>query len=190
MNPDSTGISVLFAMTSWLMILCLAAGCGSPSMSVQTDPVPTHAFGGMHSYYWEPRPQTGEARIDSDENLHALIQSEVDLQLQKKGYHRVNGNEADFAVTYSGELERTSTTKAWRSQYRPRLTLGNPGTVNYVEDRGRLTLIFLQPDSGRTLWQGSARDKLDPSVKQTDTDRKQLKEAIQKILANIPNATH
>lgn len=170
------------------IILCfLFSACASSDMKVDTDNVYSETFENLKTYSWLPKPNTGEPRLDINNDFHQRLQRTVDDQLNAKGYIKKPHAKGDFLITYAGKLNKISKTKPWSSQYRPGLTLGAPETVNYISEEGHLTIKFLNPETKEIIWQGSAADRIKKYSK-SNNDRKQLDEAIRKIFADIPDA--
>jgi hypothetical protein len=143
----------------------VAGGCSN--MQISSDYDPGVDFSRLGSYGWlpDPRPPTGDPRLDSS-LLDGRIRSAVKAQLAARGYREVSPDQADFLVTYHVALESKldvdtmyrSYGYGWGRGYGP----VELDTVVREYEQGTLLLDFVDPETRNLIWRGSASAEITP----------------------------
>lgn len=166
----------------------LLAGCaGYP---VETDYDPAVDFAGLRTYRWlaVERPRTGDPRLDSD-LLDGRVRRAVDTALATRGYTRVDGEGADFEVTYHVGVDKQVDVQTYVDSY-PRGYRWYPGpSQTYTTVReyevGSLVLDILSPASKQLIWRGATQARVTDDG--TPQEREQrAHDAVGAILAKFP----
>lgn len=156
--------------------LCLAAAglfSGCSSVSVSRDFDSTFDFSSLKTFTWEheTQPETGVPRIDNDLN-DKRIRAAIETNLKAKGFTIAEAKEtADFRVAYFVDFQqRIEGGGSSFSVGMGRGTASRAGAVGWstgtnVSDyeEGQLTIDFLDPKTGDTIWRGVGRRRTSSS---------------------------
>lgn len=178
-----------------VLLAALVAGCST--MQVTTDHNPDVDFSRLKTYRWvePPTAPPPDPRIRNDlleKRVHAI----VDELLQAKGYRRVEEGAADFLVSWYATLDQKLDVQVvnnyygyapgwgWRGRYYP---YGGMGQETYISqyDEGTLILDMMDAGSHELIWRGYAVDRVNLTAR-PETKDKQLREALEKMLADFP----
>jgi hypothetical protein len=178
-------------MNRVLALLVTAAAMGGCStLKVNTDYDPAADFARLQSYAWlpDPRPPTGDPRLDSS-LLDARVRRAVDSQLAARGHREVSPDEADFLVTYHVALETKLDVETIHHGYGygwGRWYGGMGGSTRVREyEQGTLLLDFVDPKTRLLLWRGSASARIRPS-NSPEESQKRSDEAVAAMLKRFP----
>ncbi len=176
-----------------LSLLALAGAC--TRVKVQSRPVP-ELFKSLRSYNWAPPVEeaavSDDARVDM-RLLEARIRRAVDRELGLRGFRRAFEDPADFLIRNRSVLEaRSSVANLSRGRPGP-LEAGMTGIpmpeqAAHRYEEGSLTLDFIDPESRRVLWRGTARANVNVEHDSEATRRQRIKQAVEKLLAGFPDA--
>lgn len=174
-------------MRHWLMIVIVsvfAAACAG--LDVERDYDTSVNFRALSTYAWQPRQETGDSLLDS------RVHDAVDRELAGKGYRKVAKDDADLLVSYryavAGEDEpnrvRTSVGLGGGSGG----TFGGIGvSIGLGRDREKsiLGIDMVNPDNGKLLWRGVARQR---PIEQSSPEKTTLKinETVAEIFKAFP----
>ena len=121
-------------------------------VSSQRDPVARLVR--YQTYAWAaPVPAPGVPQASpQDATLDNRIQDDLDSDLRKQGYGPApEGKKPDFYIAYYADLgDRTTLRPVTSPGVEP------SATVEYRYQKGQLTLEFLDGDSKRIIWRGTA----------------------------------
>jgi hypothetical protein len=172
-----------------LLVATVAVG-GCSTVKVQTDYDPGADFARLQSYAWlpDPRPPTGDPRIDST-LLDSRIRSAVDSQLATRGFRQVSPDQADFLVAYHVALETKLDVDTIHHGYgygRGRWYGGVSTSTRVSEyEQGTLLLDFVDPKTRQLLWRGSASARL-RSKSSPEKSQERVNQAVAAMLKRFP----
>ena len=175
-------------LTALLTAAALAGGCSTMQLSSDYDP--SVDFSRLGSYDWlpDPRPPTGDPRLDSS-LLEARVRSAVETQLAARGYAKVSADQADFLVTYHVALESKldvdtiyrSYGYGWGRGYGPVAY----DTVVREYEQGTLLLDFVDPETRNLIWRGSASAEITPDST-PEKSQERANTAVARMLERFP----
>jgi len=160
---------------------------GCSTMRVSYDYDPQADFSGMNTFDWHPAPQGASV----NEMVVQQVRDEVKPQLEARGLTS-GKQDPDFLIAIHGGTVAKLDIVDWGYSY------GGPGrygrygpysTSHRIDvheyEEGNLVLDFVDSDTKKLVWRGTATDALDAHATPEER-RKQIKEAITKILAKYP----
>ena len=178
-------------MNRVLAVLVTTAVMGAcSSMKIHTDYDPSADLASLQSYAWlpDPRPPTGDPRLDSS-LLDARVRSAVDSQLAARGHSETFPYEADFLVAYHIALETKLDVDTIHHGYgygRGRWYGGGTSSTRVREyEQGTLLLDFVDPKTRQLLWRGSASARIRPG-NSPEESQKRTDEAVAAMLELFP----
>ena len=165
-----------FSKPAWVLFLLLGAaiitGCSdSPPIEASSRYGAGIKFTGLGSTFtWAAAPDPANLPMGGIE-AHKLICNAVEKQLAAKGFRPSAGAPADFLVDYRvAKREKTDSSV-------------NPH--GEVFEEGSLVLDVLDPQSGKLIWRGVARARLDFQAP-PDVKEKRLNLAVQRLMKDFP----
>ena len=168
-----------------LFLLAAVVGC-STVYDVQTDYDTKTDFTNLRTYNWLPVPD--KADIDSLDVIR--VQKAVNAEMQAKGL-RLTSDNPDFLIAeHLGKKDKVSV-RNWGYDYGPYAgywggAWGPSGGVStYQFEEGSLILDFVDAQTKKMIWRGSAKAEVNDA--RTPEKRDELiTEAVQKILKSFP----
>lgn len=153
-------------------------------------------FSAYRTYAWQKDEPMAIVRADPDEQgvssqeADQLIRSQVEQHLSKKGYRRVNREQADLLLSYFlvaqydlGVEEYDPGASGWdRIDYGHWRPFYEPGQDRRLTRKGTLTLDFIDTKDNKLAWRGSATD----TVKSPKDTPARIKKAINKLMKSYP----
>ena len=103
------------------------------------------------------------------------IKTAIDTQMQAKNVKKTSNN-PDFLVSIIGVRSKIFTT-TWRGF-----------DADLIEQKGKLILQFVDPQTNRIIWWGEARTILDPN-KQPADETQMVNDVVHRILKRFPPAS-
>jgi hypothetical protein len=167
-----------------LLLLAAAAGC-STVYDVQYDYNQTTDFSNLKTYNWMRVPE--KADIDT---LNVMrVQKAVNAEMQAKGLKLTSDNPDFLIAEHMGKKEKVSV-RDWGYDYGPYAGYwggywGPGGVSTFQYEEGSLILDFVDPQTKKLIWRGSAKAEID-NVRTVEEREKLINEAVQKILKNFP----
>ena len=169
-----------------LCIMVLTIGC-SPIISVSYDYDKKADLAGLRTYDWLPIPSEAEERVGL---MIERIKGVVNTHLEAKGL-RLTKKSPDFLIaSYFGQEDklmiwsRGYPTGPYRGYY-----YGGPyywgGVGSYYYQEGTLVLDFVDAESDKLIWQGTAKVSLGKEQTPEKLD-KIVNEGVEMILINFP----
>jgi len=166
----------------------LLTGCSAAMVRSHYDPQAN--FAALHTYAWLPSDQAAPGDQETpDENFDRRIRSDVERDLQAKGYAPAGAAAPDFLLNY-----RYSTTAVSALQ-------GDPAYVDWgswwsvgpgweLESRddfeeGSLFLSVLDPNQQRMYWLGIAQARIVPTMSYNRTIER-IDGAVAEMLKRFP----
>ena len=178
-------------LITFVVMLFFISGCST--IKVTSDYNPAVSFSEFQTYEWisdEPK-KTGDPRIDGNTLLQNRVRSAVNNSLASKGYQKVTSGKPDFLVTYHVTLDKQTKIQTINTynHYGPGWGWGYGNeTFVYTYDQGSLIIDFVEPDSRKLIWRGSATDKVNFSNSPEKKEQK-INEAVEKLLEQFPPQT-
>ena len=170
------------AMIAGVVALLMLGGCSS--LQVESDYDPETAFGKLHSYALL-EPLKTEPLSLSDERVERAITE----HLEAKGYRSAPPEAADFHVRYeTGVVHDVPGSFSFGFGFGSFSSHGG-GSVSASKsplyDAVTLRIDMIAPYDGRTLWSGSAQEKVSP--RQTPRERQeQANRLVDALLEQFP----
>lgn len=177
-----------------LLVLSLfAAGCSPVSVQTQgkvaLDPVKMKA-----TYAWlEKAVPSNDIRVNN-QDINRLVRNSVEKHLAARGYFRVNPDQADYLVTWFGNIEEEVKEISLASFYNRSGYTGLIGTmpenvkagkVKKVFARGTLILDILEKQTKNVIWRGSATNTIQEGMSQ-GRKAQYIDSSVKKILDDLP----
>ena len=188
-------IRSLFALL--VPALLLVAGCASIKVSSEVDP--QYDFSSAKTYRWTMPPSNTVAYVNL--YLERIIHEEIDRALAARGLTMRDDKKTDWIVTAWLQLheqqEYADTSDAEPDQ--PILAGGltraadggwtyaerGPDVNAYIVELGTLTVLVFDGKTGRCVWRGTAKTKIDRS-RSDEERRKIIREAVDRLMARFP----
>ncbi len=136
----------------------------------------------FEAWTWHEPPKIADASPFADNSLlRKRVREAVASELSKRGYRRVDGEDADFAVTFHVLI--TSKREAWGSTGWgwPSWSYGGDYRESTFQE-GTLVLDLTSPDGRQLFWRGWVSG----AVPTPDSDRDRVAEAVKRILSELP----
>lgn len=175
--------------TANVTMVLLLAGCFVRQLPGAVE-VTSHAAPGMslaryRTYAWKTRgvQVSDPSRLGELGERDWRIRTAVDEELRTRGL-MVRPNDPELLVDYRTDFKfkETETIRDYR-EYRQLGGTDSPGEANVVGyQEATLTVLLLEPGSGRVLWHGAARGV----AWQSEDPPSRLREAIRQIFKEIP----
>jgi hypothetical protein len=160
---------------------------GCSTMQVNYDYDPQTDFSSMNTFDWHPVPQGASV----NEMIVQQVRGEVTQQLVGKGLKSDKEN-PDFRIAIHGGTVAKLDVVDWGYSYGGPGRYGRYGPYStsrridvHEYEEGNLVLDFVDTDTTELIWRGTATDALDANATPEER-RKQIKEAVTKILAKYP----
>ena len=167
---------------------CLVvAMIGCSTMRVSYDYDPQADFSSMNTFDWHPVPQGASV----NEMIVQQVRGEVMQKLETQGL-RCGEENPDFLIAIHGGKVSKLDVVDWGYSYGGPGRYGRYGPYStsrridvHEYEEGNLVLDFVDTDTKELIWRGTATDALDADAT-PDERRKQIQEAVAKILAKYP----
>jgi hypothetical protein len=171
------------------------AGCNSMKTSFQIDD--QYHFANIKTYQWVDGPP--QILEKSDTYIISDIQDALDQQLQSKHLEKVSkAQQADIHLAYYLKLKEIKETSSSVDHY-PRDFSGGfvrnqdgwgyeertPDLNVYTLEEGTLVLLAYDPNTGKRVWSGTLKTKIDRSRPHNER-MKIIQAAVKKLLRNFP----
>lgn len=174
-------------MRRWLIVvICSVLTAACAGLDVERDYDTSVNFRAFETYAWQPRKETESSLLDS------RVRDAVDREFANRGYRKVAEANADFLVSYryaiagKDEPNRVHTSVGLGSGSGG--TFGGIGvSIGLGRDREKsiLGIDLVNPDSGKLIWRGVARQR---PVEQSSPEKTTAKinETVSEILKEFP----
>jgi hypothetical protein len=167
-----------------LILIVAATGC-STVYDVQYDYDKKAVFTDLKTYDWMAAPQ----KTDIDSLTMSRIQKAVETELQAKGLSR-SSSDPDFLIAEHIGREDKVSVRSWGYDYGPYGGYwggywGTGGVSTFEYEEGTLILDFVDPQTNKLIWRGSAKAEID-TVRTVEERETLINESVQKILKNFP----
>jgi hypothetical protein len=152
--------------------------------NVITNYAPGIDFSKYRTYKWVPIERAGQP----NQIVDAEIKQSIDSQLVRKGFTKVDSDEADLLVGYQVAVNRETQWNAygmgdgfpWAG-----IRTGTASATSSTIEVGTLVLDMYDPAAKQLVWTGSATKTINLSKDQQKNQRN-LDKAMQKLLKNFP----
>jgi hypothetical protein len=153
-----------------LLLSLLVTGCAK-KMEVYSAYGPGMQFSGIGSTYdWLPvkKEDSGDPHADNP-HLHKLVRETVETHLAASGFTRTASGTPDFWIDYGIAREEK----------------GDLVGQTYVYHEGSLILRVVNPETGKLVWHGSARAKMDKSLPPAQREQR-INMAVERLVERFP----
>jgi hypothetical protein len=179
---------------AWLVVTLLAAGCNTMKTTVERDS--SFDFATVHTYQWIDGPakilESADAytnddvplAIDQEFALRHLekVSTNADVQVayylklkEQKEYTNIDQQERDF----SGGFVYNRDSKGWNYEER------QPDINVYTVEMGTLALLVYDAKSGKRVWRGTLKTKIDRS-RSREEQIELILDASKKLMEKFP----
>ena len=188
----------------WLVLLYLLSACAAP-INISSDYDTKVDFTSLKNYRWHAPNKFNQssAQYLEDDITDSRIRTNVNKQLENKGFHELANGQVDFLVNYSVTVEDKSSVRSYNTyngygpgfNYRGGVgsrgsgmsigySTGPDATVTYYK-QGTLVIDILDPKTDKLIWRGSANARLPKEQNQQEREA-MTREAVSKILERFP----
>jgi len=176
--------SISFALVLFLV------GCKSVPVETRYNFDQAADFTQFKTYRWVPLPDAAKL----DEQRDKQIKDAVDAELSKKGLSKTDADDADLYVGYQAAINTETQFTSYKTDwgYSPSWSGARSGNVAGVTmaqvstiSVGQLVLDMYDSKKHTLAWRGVADKTIDPNSS-LDTQQKNLRKAIAKLLENYP----
>ncbi|QBG46239.1 DUF4136 domain-containing protein [Verrucomicrobia bacterium S94] len=170
----------------------LLSGCSSISVSRDYDVA--FDFSRLKTFAWQhaKQPETGVTRVDNDLN-DRRIRAAINAELKAKGFSLVeNREDASFLVAYYIDFQQRIEGRGTFSIGLGRSASARGGAVGWSSgtnisdyEEAHLTIDFIDPETGLTVWRGWGRRRASNSG-DPDKITKKNSDTVGRILKRFP----
>ena len=137
-------------------------------------------FSALKTFDWMQAPQ----RTGTNSLVVQRIKNAVNAELETKGL-TITSNNPDFLIAeYHGKKDKVQISD-WGYGRSHRYGYSPVGVSAYEFEEGSLILDFVDPESKKLIWRGSAKAQID-SVDTPEKKEKLINEAVKEILEKYP----
>ena len=178
-----------------VLLLIGVAGCSTVQVQSSVDPQVDVSEYVTYGWLTKKDAPSGNIRVENAlviESVRASIESNLD----KKGYVKVGKDDADFLVTWLGavdkkiyvaEIEHFYNSYGYGALYRDsasNVAQSGPKPIEY--DEGTLVVHFVDPDSHKIFWKGSAKERVQDGMSDKDV-RLYVEQSVRQLLKMYPS---
>jgi len=162
-----------------LLSLVFALACTTAKVSSQLDP--SANFAGKSTYAWVGSSTEIHVPIrQGSERVDGMIRTAVDDELKGKGFMQSSEGEPDFQVTFRALAEGEEKRQSLR-----RDRGGSNVSVPVIETKGSIIVDFLDPQSQKVLWSGTALSEVDRRLS-GEKRKENIRDAVRRMLEDFP----
>jgi cold shock CspA family protein len=162
-----------------LLALVFALGCNTVNVKSELDP--SANFAAMSTYAWVGSSTEIHVPMrQGSERVDGMIRTAVDDELKGKGFMQSSDGEADFQVTFRALAEGEEKRESIR-----RDRGGANVSVPVVQTKGSIVVDFLDPQTQKVLWSGTALSEVDRRLT-GDKRAENIREAVRRMLEDFP----
>jgi len=174
---------------SFALVLFLV-GCKSVQVETRYTFDQAADFSEFKTYRWVPLPDAAKL----DDRRDKQIKDAVDAELAKKGLSKTDADSADLYIGYQAAINTETQFTSYKTDwgYSPSWSGARSGNVAGVTmaqastiSVGQLVLDMYDSKKHTLAWRGVADKTIDPKAS-PDTQQKNLRKAIAKLLENYP----
>ena len=170
MDSGKRVMAVISRAQVGLLLSLLATGCAR-KMEVYSAYGPGMQFSGIGSTYdWLPvkKEETGDPHADNP-HVHKLVRETVETHLAASGFTKRASGTPDFWIDYGIAREEK----------------GDLVGQTDVYHEGSLILRVIHPETGKLIWHGSARAKIDKSLPPAKREQR-INMAVERLVERFP----
>lgn len=189
--------SIMKYLVIYCVFLTIFLGCSATGVKTEYKKISTLA--GLQTYDWlQTDSQPGENVRVNDPLVIDAVRNAVEANLEKKGYRKVEGGQADFLVTWFGAIEKKVHVESIDHFYRgygygpvaqQMATTGDQGNTTTEFEEGTILIDILNPMAYKTQWRGTGSRRL---LKERGEDDAVLyiDRVVGQIFKNFPQAAN
>jgi len=177
-----------------LALTVLATGCNSMKATSEHDR--EFDFGKIQTYQWINGPE--EILDDADTYINEDIQKALDTELANRGLRQTDAS-ADVQVAYYIKLQEHQEYAAIGTKERDfsggfvynrensnwSYAEREPDLNAYTIETGNLTVLIYDAETGRRVWRGNLKTKIDRS-RPEEKQQAHIRAAAKKLIARLP----
>jgi hypothetical protein len=194
-HDESKGGSFMVRLRELSLLLFIVSVTGCSPIKVGTDYDPTVVFTNLRTYAW--MPEVLENPPVQNTILDSRIRLSVERQLTAQGYRKAAPQAADFHMAYhlTAREIRSLQTDYYDSGYYGGYRQGHRGVgyggmvraETYVTSyqEGTLVLDFVDPQTKKLIWRGTAQGEVDQFVS-PEAKQEKLDKAVGLMLGQFP----
>ncbi len=178
-----------------LSLVVLSILCGCSTIQITSDSPSALDVTKLKTYSWlnVDGQNASDIRLQ-DKQVDATITHAVNKELKSKGYTKVEGDKADFRVSWVGAIDKKVTDVSISHFYRPYgygplykdgSNTNNQGLSPREYEEGRIIIDFFDTKSHKLIWRGIGSDKIN-SERSPEESLALIRSAVQKILVRFP----
>lgn len=177
-----------------ISVSAVIGGCSG--ISVTQDYDTSVDFSRLKTYAWDAQAQRKTDNEPADNSLVKMrVRSAVDRELAAKGYQKVDTSQANSLVAYSYTIQERTGSDNVRTGVGIGVGTGSRGSFGGVGfgfgqgdqsyEQDTLTIDMVDPKSGKLIWRGFARQRLE---RQSDPEKTtaRFNATVAAILAQFP----
>ncbi|HEY7095981.1 MAG TPA: DUF4136 domain-containing protein [Terriglobales bacterium] len=174
----------------FLVLALFLVGCKSVDVETRYNFDQAEDFSQFKTYRWVPQPDA--AKLDDQRDKQ--IKDAVDAELARKGLSKTDADSADLYIGYQAAINTETQFTSYKTDwgYSPSWSGARSGNVAGVTmaqvstiSVGQLVLDMYVSKKHSLAWRGVADKTIDPKAS-SDTQQKNLRKAIAKLLENYP----
>ena len=182
-------MSVRTALFASVVGLSLAACGGGITVNTDYDPAAGPAMAAYKTYSWLPSTQH-----QGDQLTSARIKGAVDNQLAAKGFRKIEGDAADFRVTYilalEGKVDYTTTTSGTGYGYggwygRGGIGMTSSRTTATEWTQGTLAIDIIDGKKSEMVFRSVGQAEVTPDLTPAERSER-VNEAVLEMLRDFP----
>ena len=166
-------------------ILAMSASCAS----ITTNAYLQHgaAIASYETYGWGPAASrsTGDPRLDNNEIFDACVRSQIEAELDRRGFERVNGlGLPDLLVHYHASVTQKIDTRELDRGYVSHHEAHDRAPMVY--DQGTLVIDLIDSRTNQLVWRGWAENGIASEIDHQTWTEQRVEQAIDRILRPLP----
>lgn len=178
-----------------VLLLFVVAGCST--VRVQSGVDPQVDLSEYVTYSWLTTKDAPDDNVRVKNTIvKESVRASIENNLAKKGYVKVEKDQADFLVTWLGavdkkihvdEIEHFYNPYGYGALFRdPASESANSGPKPIEYDEGTLVVHFIDPDNLNIFWKGSAKERVQEGMSDKDV-KLYIEQSVVQILKLYPS---
>jgi len=180
--------------TALLATIAVAtAACGG--LTVNSDFDPSANFSAFQSYQWLPDAESDASQIAQDPLIDRRIRAAIDMDLQSKGFRRMDDG-ADFSVGYQlstrEDVSYTTMHSGWGGYgygwgyWGGGASMGTSTTRRNVDTVGQLLIGIFDENTQEMVWRGSGEKSLSSRAQTPEESEANINDIIRQVMESFP----
>lgn len=180
-----------------VFLLIVVTGCSTIRTESGVDPQVDLSKYATYGWLTTNDVSVENVRVDNALVIES-VRASVEDSLEKKGYVKVEEDNADFLVTWLGAVDRKIQVDEIRHFYNssgygvlfkgPASNTAQSGPQPVGYDEGTLVIHLVDPNSHKVFWQGSAKERVREGMSDKDV-KLYIDQSIKQILNLYPSVS-